>query len=243
MSEDRPVNRNAAALRLVGVAVSIAMVAAALALLLLTLLFRELGQPAVQAMDLTLQARVHAATSPVLTREMLACTWIGSIKIFVTALVTVLVWLIARRHRHAAALLGFAITGALLLNESLKLHFHRARPHVPWSIGDESTWSFPSGHSLFSFVLYGTLVYLGTRQSHTAMRRLTLILPAVLLTLNIGLSRIYLGMHFPTDVFAGYLTGALWLLGVIAIDRQWLAWKRRELHAQGARVQPPAALL
>ena len=158
---------------------------------------------------------------------MLAFTWIGSIKIFATALAIALMYQIFRNGRHDAALLFLAITGAFLLNESLKLHFHRMRPQIPWSIGDEHTFSFPSGHSLFSVVFYGTLAWCSFHRRHNNLstrRRFGVLTPAILMPFCIGLSRIYLGMHYPTDVLAGWLTGALWLTGVIGID---LLWHRR----------------
>ena len=108
-----------------------------------------------------------------------------------------------------------------MLNESLKLHFHRARPRVPWSIGDEHTFSFPSGHSLFAVVLYGTLAYLALGRGRSIAWRLGCVALATLMPLSIGVSRIYLGMHYPTDVLAGWLAGVLWLSAVGVIDRAW----------------------
>ena len=117
-------------------------------------------------------------------------------------------------------MLAFAVVGAFLLNESLKLHFHRARPQVPWAIGDEHTYSFPSGHALFAAALYGTLCYVAlARRGTTRLRQVLVLVPACVLVAGIGLSRIYLGMHWPTDVLAGWFTGSLWLVTVMAIDR------------------------
>ncbi len=189
----------------------------------LTLLDHRLDSPTMQQFDSSIQAQVHHWTSPWLTRVMLTFTRIGSIKIFATSLAAVLIFLLLRSRRHAAILLGLTMVGAFALNETLKLHFHRARPRVPWAIGDEHTFSFPSGHSLFSFVLYGTLSYLALRHATTLGRRISIVLPAMLLIVGIGSSRIYLGMHFPSDVLAGYLTGAIWLATVIGLDRMWRA--------------------
>ena len=125
------------------------------------------------------------------------------------------------RKRQVSATFALGIGGALVLNDSFKLFFHRARPVVPWSIGDEHTFSYPSGHSLFSLVLYGLIAYnLVARRGHHVHRVLALFLAAIL-SLGIGISRIFLGMHWPTDVLAGYITGALWLSAVIFIDRRW----------------------
>jgi undecaprenyl-diphosphatase len=211
----------------------IALAAAGLAFLLLTLLHATLSTPAVHNADLAVQRAVHGWTNPTLTRVMLALTFIGSIKVFVPTLVLALIVLLAIgereqgrrliRKRQVTAIFALGIGGALLLNDSFKLHFHRARPQVPWSIGDEPTFSFPSGHSLFSFVLYGLIAY--TLLGRRSPRRAPALLAAAALVLGIGLSRIYLGMHYPTDVLAGYLTGACWLGGVILIDRRWRTFR------------------
>ncbi len=185
--------------------------------------------------DVRLQLLLHALASPWLDRVMLALTWIGSIKIFATALTIVLLGLLVKGHRHAAALLAYAMTGALLLNETLKQLFHRPRPNLPWSIGDEHTFSYPSGHSLFSVVLYGTLCVLALRHGTPWWRVVPV---AVLLPLAIGTSRIYLGEHYPTDVLAGWLCGALWTATVAIIDARYrkdTRWTRTNPNAPPSR--------
>ena len=190
-----------------------------MALGLLTALHAVLPQLA--GTDAALMATVHHWYSPGLTAVMLALTEIGAVATFASAVGVVVVLLLYRGHSHPAAILGGALLGAFALNESLKLHFHRARPVVPWSIGYEPTFSFPSGHSLFACALYGTLAYLALRPPTSAARKTAILLPAILLPLGIGLSRIYLGMHFPTDVLAGYTAGGAWLAAVITADRIW----------------------
>ena len=192
---------------------------AAGALGLLTAFHWELGRPMVVGFDHGVQAWVHGWTTPWLTRGMLALTWIGSVRIFLTSVALVVVGLVMRGRRRAAGVLGFALAGALALNETLKLHFHRVRPVVAWSIGDERTFSYPSGHSLFSVALYGTLAYLAMRSGVSWRRKVSVLTPAVLLPLGIGLSRIYLGMHWPTDVLAGYAVGGFWVVVTVAVDR------------------------
>lgn len=206
-------------IRFFATSLAILSLSVASTLLLLTLLHRQLSGTAVQHFDLLAQTRVHMMTNPLLTGFMLALTWLGAIKIFGPALACAVVWLALRGRGNEAALLGGGIAGAFILNETLKLHFHRPRPQVPWSIGDEHTFSFPSGHSLFAVVLYGTLAYLALRRSGRKRHRVWIVLPATLMPLSIGLSRIYLGMHYPTDVLAGWLAGAMWLGAIVAIDQ------------------------
>jgi membrane-associated phospholipid phosphatase len=199
---------------------------ATLALGLLTLLHAHLGDPSVARFDHGIQFAVHGWATPGLTRLMRALTWVGSIKIFGSVLAVVVAVLLGQRRRHAAALLGFGMVGALALNETLKVHFHRARPMVPWSIGDEHTFSFPSGHSLFSVVLYGTVAYLVARRTACLPLRVAVVALAAGMPLAIGLSRIYLGMHYPTDVLAGYTVGVVWLGVVAGADREWRGMRK-----------------
>ena len=195
-----------------------ALVAVGASVSSLTWLDQHLDVPAIHYFDLSLQAHVHADTAPRLLPAMLAFTWLGSIRIFFSSLVAVLIVMALRKRWHAAIVLTVSMLGALVLNETLKQHFHRARPQMPWSIGDEHTFSFPSGHSLFSVVLYGTLAYLALPHAASLKRRFAILIPAVLLPLCIGISRIALGMHYPTDVLAGFLVGAFWLTAVIAAN-------------------------
>jgi undecaprenyl-diphosphatase len=217
--------------RLLLQSLAIALLAALIAFAALTLLHSAL--PRLNGFDLGIQARVHSWTSPPLTYLFRALTFIGAIAVFIPTLlaaVTVLL-LVGQKEqgirlvlkRQVSTLFAIGIGGALLLNDGFKAIFHRTRPHVPWSIGDEHTFSFPSGHSLFSFVLYGLIAYSVLTRRDPLPRRLILTFACATLVLGIGLSRIYLGMHWPTDVLAGYLTAAIWLAASIAIDRLWRA--------------------
>ncbi len=216
-------------------AVLVATKAALIAFVLLLLLHTCL--PALQVLDLPLQANVHGWTAPTLTRIMQALTFIGSIKVFVPTLITALTILLLtgsrqhqgqlRRKRQGVTTFAIGIGGAMILNEGFKLIFHRARPHVAWSIGSEPTFSFPSGHALFALVLYGLIFYSAVRNACPSkgprvaiLTHLPLLAVSLILVSGIGLSRIYLGMHWPTDVLAGYITGACWLAATIDIDQR-----------------------
>jgi undecaprenyl-diphosphatase len=223
--------------------VTAALAAALTAFALLTFLHANLLRFA--GFDLAVQTKVHAWSSPGLTYLMRALTFVGSIDVFIPTLivaVTVLLLIGQKeqgvrlvRKRQVSTLFAIGVGGALVLNESFKAHFHRARPTVPWSIGDEHTFSFPSGHSLFSFVLYGLIAYTVLTRRDPLGRRLGFTFGAAVLVLGIGLSRIYLGMHYPTDVLAGYTTAAVWLGGTIAIDRLWRAEFARSRMGLGGK--------
>jgi len=228
-------------LRLIAQCALVAVAGGLIALLLLSVMHARLDDPWMQHFDLGIQAGVHGWTNPALTQMMRLLTFIGSIEVFIPTLIVAVVVLLSIgekeqgrrlvRKREVSGIFGLAIGGAILLNEVFKVHFHRARPKVPWAIGDEHTFSFPSGHSLFSMVLYGLIAYLVLGRRGRPLRHLVVVLAAAALVMGIGLSRIYLGMHWPTDVLAGYLTGGVWLGAVIWIDRRWRTQSRRRLHA------------
>jgi undecaprenyl-diphosphatase len=126
------------------------------------------------------------------------------------------------RHRYSVALLWVALLGAGLITRTLKMVFDRERPDVfPWLAPHADQGSFPSGHATTSMVVYLTLAYLVARLADTrALRWLTMVAALVVIVL-IGLSRLYLGVHYPSDVIAGYAVGFAWAafcaLGIEAV--------------------------
>jgi undecaprenyl-diphosphatase len=132
--------------------------------------------------------------------------------------------LLQRMYRHAAIVFG-AAASAWALEWALKAAFGRARPHEVPHLREVFSPSFPSGHALESAAVYLTL---GAMLMRLAQRRLTkiyCIAMAMLLTLLVGASRVYLGVHYPTDVLAGWIVGLLWA------SLCWLAERRLERRA------------
>ena len=129
-----------------------------------------------------------------------------------------------------AALVVFlaAILGASVLNAVFKLGLHRARPEVVPHLAEVSNASFPSGHAMISAATYLTVGALLAHTQGSRAVRIYLLTIAVVLTVLIGLSRLYLGVHWPSDVLAGWLFGAAWALAF------WL-WRGRR------RARPPQA--
>lgn len=115
-------------------------------------------------------------------------------------------------RRYAASLLILAVSvGSMVLNTVLKLAFARARPEAVPHLIEVATLSFPSGHAMFAAAIYLTLAGVAA-QTIDARRRAYIFGVALLLAGLVGLSRVYLGVHYPTDVLAGWAAGCAWAL-------------------------------
>jgi undecaprenyl-diphosphatase len=118
------------------------------------------------------------------------------------------------KHRWETLVLFVGVLGAWLLNSGLKDLIKRDRPSAEAWLVEVDSFSFPSGHAMVSILFYGLLAYLLWVNVRQTWRAAWLIPPvAVLVILCIGLSRIYLGVHYPSDVLAGYTAGGLGLIG------------------------------
>ena len=114
-----------------------------------------------------------------------------------------------------------ALIGTALLNTTLKGVFQRLRPQLPEPWITETGWSFPSGHAMGSLVAYGFLAYLVSRMSPAGFPRRTAVTVLASLVLLIGFSRIYLGVHYLSDVIGGYAAATVWLAFCILITRSF----------------------
>jgi undecaprenyl-diphosphatase len=191
-------------------ALILSLVGSAFFLILFAWLSEEVFEGGLQRFDFAVRMKVHEFFSPELTRFMQAMTFLGSIG-FLTSLffVIVAVWL-AKGIKRPAVWLMIAVGGSVILDVSLKLSFHRPRP-VPFVGVVPMTYSFPSGHALSSFCFYGVLAGLLCARIQSRAVRILIWTAAAALVLAIGLSRIYLGVHYPTDVIAGYIAAAAWV--------------------------------
>jgi undecaprenyl-diphosphatase len=161
--------------------------------------------------DLWLRAAVHGWASPALTRGMLAVTMLGSER-FLLPLGAILVWrLLATGRRRQAILLPVAGLSAELFSQMLKLALHRLRPETFFGLPPAETYSFPSGHAFVSTVFYGLLASILMAGENSRRKRAGIVAIAVLAASAIGLSRVYLGYHYPSDVLGGWACAAAWL--------------------------------
>lgn len=121
-------------------------------------------------------------------------------------------FLVLKRRWKATGLLLASIVGVSILNSLIKIGFHRARPEVTPHLAEVATNSFPSGHAMISAATYLTIGALLARSQSTLRVRTYVMSLAVLLAAAIGVSRLYLGVHWPSDVLAGWALGSAWAL-------------------------------
>lgn len=139
-------------------------------------------------------------------------TSLGSTTILTLVTLAVLGYLLITGKRGAALMVLCAVGGGTLLNNLLKMFFDRPRPDLVAHIVDVHTASFPSGHAMLSAITYLTLGALLARVQVRRRVKIYILTLAVTITIMVGVSRVYLGVHWPTDVLAGWCAGASWAI-------------------------------
>lgn len=196
-----------------------------------TLAFAELGEEvrkgATQQFDVAVLQWMGRHHTPLLTQLATELTYLGTGTVVFTIVAVAALFLWHTEHKHSARLLLAAVAGNILLNGMLKLWFSRPRPDVfDWQTHAASS-SFPSGHAMSATVCYGTVAYLVMRlQKHHWSRVLTGT-AAVILIILICTTRLYLGVHYPSDVIAGMLVGLAWAAFCMATLEASLVLARR----------------
>lgn len=137
-------------------------------------------------------------------------TALGSVGVLALVTVGALMYLLLARHIRAAGFTLAATAGGMLLNNLLKLGFGRPRPDLVPHDAIVYTASFPSGHAMMAAITYLTLAAMLSRVEQRWHMKAYLLLAALFVTVVIGISRVYLGVHWPTDVLAGWAVGASW---------------------------------
>jgi undecaprenyl-diphosphatase len=147
---------------------------------------------------------------PSLDAVMLEITSLGTTSVITMVVGVAALFLWLNKHKHSAILLLVATFGGVILNNLLKLGFGRPRPDViPWAT-TATFYSFPSGHAMSATIVYSTVAYLAARLQRTHAARLSVMLVAGVVIFLICLSRLYLGVHYPSDVVAGVIIGLAW---------------------------------
>lgn len=192
-------------------------------------IFAELAEDILEshtiAFDNAVISCIHSFKSPLLLNFMFIITETGSLVWITTFSLLTIFWLWFNK-KDKLSILFFMITiaGGGLLTYILKFFFHRARPSID-NLIDASGFSFPSGHAMGSMIFYGFIGYLVIRSERNKMTKVITSIFLLLFILLIGISRIYLNVHYPSDVIAGFSAGLFWLILTISALRV-LKWQR-----------------
>ncbi len=166
-------------------------------------------------------------------------TDVGSPAVSALVAAAVCILLFRRRQLADAALLPAALAGAELLNLALKVSFHRARPEVSFVHLD--TYSYPSGHVMVAAAVYGAFGYLLWGRVDSRRRRLSIAAAMLAIVVLISVSRLYLGVHYLSDVLGGLAAGTSWL--AVAIALRMLYGERFAVGFAGSRLDDLARRL
>ncbi|WP_445634450.1 Phosphatidic acid phosphatase type 2/haloperoxidase domain-containing protein [Nostoc sp. DSM 114161] len=175
-------------------------------------------------LDRSILLAIQKLHTPLLDRVIVGITFFGEPLVLLLISLGVEINLLYDDRRWQATTLGIATSGAMVLMALLKLLFGRARPTLWKWIINVGHPSFPSGHAMLSLVVYGLIAYLFAKQ-YPQWQKQIFTLTAILI-LAIGFSRLYLGVHWPTDVFVGYAVGLLCLATCIItlqLEQKYLA--------------------
>lgn len=157
-------------------------------------------------------ANVDQVIGPAWLHEMVRdITSLGSFAILGIVVVAVCSYLLLAHMRREALLVVCSVVGGTLLSTVLKMSYDRPRPDL-MAMSQQFTASFPSGHAMLSAVTFLTLGALLARLAPTRPLQVFAIGAAVVLTLLVGLSRLFMGVHYPSDILAGWCLGAAWAL-------------------------------
>jgi undecaprenyl-diphosphatase len=188
-----------------------------LAAVVLILMVAIVGGGLADNLDAAIRTTVHGWSSPGLTWLFETLSTIGSVATNFTMTVVVALMLFALRQRWSAVHLIGVMGAAVILSNLIKIVIARARPESFFGVSPD-TYSFPSGHALFSGCFYGFFALFLASRLPEAWQRTTVITLIVMLVAGIGLSRVYLGVHYPTDVIAGFALAA-----IILCAAEWLS--------------------
>jgi undecaprenyl-diphosphatase len=168
-----------------------------------------------------------------LVSAALDITALGSATVLGLTVLAVSGFLALQGMWRTGVFVAIASGGALFINAALKEVFQRPRPEVVPHLREVMTMSFPSGHALTSAVVYLTLGALSMRIAERRLTKFYCMAMAMLVTVLVGVSRVYLGVHYPTDVLAGWLIGLSWALFCWIVER----WLERRAGLQRERAE------
>lgn len=171
--------------------------------------------------DNTIYTFLSGFISSNLTILMKVLSYIGSAQILI--IITLLSFLIFKKHKYYKQywkIIALNLSMTWILNAIFKIIFHRQRPDI-LILSQASGYSFPSGHSMVSISFYGLVIYLCYTNIKSNWIKYIAVILLCLLIIFIGVSRIYLGVHYASDVIAGFSSGFAWLIVYITLAKKY----------------------
>lgn len=211
--------------RLLSAALVLGLITAGAALLLFSWLGSEVLEGDVLSMDQGIRVMLHGVASRPMTVIMRAASLYGGPRVLVPLALAAALAFLLHGWQRGALLVAVTVAGAGLLNWLLKFSFGRTRPEAFFDYPLPGSPSFPSGHALYAASIIGGLAALLSPRIKYAALRVVVWCAAIFLILLVGFSRVYLGVHYPSDVLAGYSIAVIWVTAVAFGDR--LARHRR----------------
>ena len=169
--------------------------------------------------DVALMDYIHNSTNPIITSIMKFISFIGSATFLVPAIAMVISYAIVKKKYYITKLILLSTAGSWILNFLLKEVFQRTRP-VEYFLVNQGGLSFPSGHSMVTMTFYTTLAYLLAKNTKNANKKRLIKIIAYVMIILMGISRIYLGVHWPTDVLGAYLIGYIFYYLYITLIKE-----------------------
>lgn len=174
----------------------------------------------IAAFDESAYQYIRGLASPLLDRFMLWATFLGNRQFIVVLSISLMIYyLFLRPHRWYSIKIPAVAVGSISANILLKEIYDRARP-TAFQMIEASGLSFPSGHAMFNLSFYGLLIYIVHKEIQNGILRIVSIIFLSILIISIGLSRIYLGVHYASDVVAGFCAGFIWLIIALYVTKK-----------------------
>lgn len=202
------------------------LILAALGTAIFVTLASHVRSGSTQAFDDSVIRWMGTHHSPRLDAVMLEVTALGTGTVVMMVVAVAALFLVLTRHKYSAILLLASTFGGIVLNGVLKLGFNRPRPSLFVPAVHTVSSSFPSGHAMSAAIVYSTVAYLAARLHRRKWARWLVMTAALVLITLISFSRMYLGVHYPSDVIAGVAVGLAWagfcMATLEAIQKFWL---------------------
>jgi membrane-associated phospholipid phosphatase len=180
--------------------------------LVFSMLAEEMATGELGSVDGTVAVWLHTHATGFVTALLTAVTRLGGTQVLLAVTLGAAAGLMFRRRFAHAALMGAALAGGQGLNWALKAAFERPRPSFSEPLATAAGFSFPSGHAMVALTVYGALAFVIATDARSRRARAVVLGSALVLVLAIGFSRVYLGVHYASDVLAAYSAGLAWLM-------------------------------